>query len=223
MLIAGLQKNSFVDYPGLPAAVIFTPYCNLNCAYCHNDHILGPQTPLIDEEKVIDFLSRRAGMLKALVISGGEPTLQQNLSAFIRQAKTLGYLIKLDTNGTKPQVLIELIRERLLDYVAMDVKAPLRSYAQIARAQVDTAAILRSVTVLRSTGIAHEFRLTYAPQLSRSDAVEAARLVKGCERFYLQQYRVRSAEDPAPHPPSELQAAAEQIREEIGVCTLRGL
>ena len=223
MLIAGFQKTSFVDYPGQLAAVVFTPYCNFNCVYCHNAHILGKNTPLIDEEVVLEHLEKRAGVLGAVVVSGGEPTLQQNLDAFLRRARELGYLLKLDTNGSKPAVLKALLAEKLLDYVAMDIKAPLASYETITRGAVDADALFRSVTLLRNSGIAHEFRLTFAPQLTPEDAIEAARIVKGCERFYLQQYRPRSEDDPRAHAPALVRETARRIEQEIGVCQVRGL
>lgn len=222
MLVAGLQKTSFVDYPGEPAAVVFTPYCNFNCVYCHNRHILGNDAPLLPEEEVWEYLERRRGVIKALVVTGGEPTLQQNLAAFIEQARALDYAVKLDTNGTKPYVLQQLLHAGLLDYVAMDVKAPFAKYDAIAGAKADTDAIFKSIALLRNSGVMHEFRLTFAPQLTIEDAVEAALPVKGCQRFYLQQYRARDDRDPAPHPPSLLNEAAERIRAAIGTCTLRG-
>ena len=223
MLIAGFQKTSFVDFPGQPCAVVFTPYCNMDCVYCHNAHIIKRDAPLIPEEPVLEYLEKRAGLLTAVVISGGEPTLQQNLEAFLLRVRALGYKIKLDTNGSKPQVLQTLLGKGLIDYVAMDVKAPLGKYDSITRSSVDTAAILRSITILRNGGVSHEFRLTYAPQLGAEDALEAARLVKGCERFYLQQYRPRFEGDPAAHSPDEVRGAAERIRSEIGVCSVRGI
>ena len=223
MLIAGFQKTSFVDYPGQPASVVFTPYCNFDCVYCHNYQILEKSTPLIDEENIMDYLVKRQGLIRAVVVSGGEPTLQQNLEAFLRQAKELSYLTKLDTNGTKPQVLLDLMQKKLLDYVAMDIKAPLEKYGAITRTEVDADAIRRSITVLRSGGVPHEFRMTFAPQLTPDDAVAGAMLVKGCEKFYLQQYRIRTSTDPAPHPPSVVRETAERIQAAIGVCMLRGL
>ncbi len=223
MLIAGLQKTSFVDFPGKPAAVVFTPYCNFNCVYCHNDHILGADAQLIAEETVFEYLKKRAGLLQAVVVSGGEPTLQQNLSSFIAEVRELGYAVKLDTNGSKPEVLRALLKDNLLDYIAMDIKAPLSKYAQIARADVDTEAVLRSIAIIRNSSILHEFRMTFAPQLTVSDAVAGAKLVKGCERFYLQQYRVRYKTDPAPHPPSELHTAQARIQEAGCACSLRGM
>ena len=222
MLIAGLQKTSFVDYPGKLAAVVFTPYCNFNCTYCHNDHILGRDTELLPESKVLEYLAKRSDILKGVVISGGEPTLQQNLETFIRQARELSYAVKLDTNGSKPEVLQALLKKELLDYVAMDIKAPLSKYCEIARTQVDTGALLKSIALIRNSGVSHEFRMTFAPALTIEDAVQGAMLVKGCERFYLQQYRTRYESDPKPHIPSELHAAQERIQAECGVCVLRG-
>lgn len=223
MLIAGLQKNSFVDYPGEICAVVFTPYCNFNCSYCHNAHILKKDVPLLDEESVFAFLEKRVGLLRAVVISGGEPTLQQNLEAFIERVREKQFLVKLDTNGSKPQVLQSLIGKNLLDYVAMDIKAPLGKYDLIAQSPVEASAITRSVTILRNSGVKHEFRLTFAPQLTPEDAVQAALLVKGCERFYLQQYRPRNESDPAAHAPAEVRKTAERIKNEIGVCLVRGI
>jgi len=223
LLIAGFQKNSFVDYPGEICAVVFTPYCNFNCVYCHNAHILKKDTPLLDEQSVFDFLEKRSGVLGAVVISGGEPTLQQNLEPFVQRVREMGYRVKLDTNGTKPGVIQSLLSKNLLDYVAMDVKAPLEKYDQIAQAAVDLDALQKSIALLRNSAIPHEYRLTFAPQLTSEDAVNAALLVKGCKRFYLQQYRPRSEEDPKAHAPEYVRATAAQIRQAIGNCTLRGL
>lgn len=223
MLIAGFQKNSFVDYPGEICAVVFTPFCNFNCSYCHNVRILKNDAPLLDEEAIFEFLEKRRGLLRAVVVSGGEPTLQQNLEPFIERVRSLGYLVKLDTNGSKPQVLQSLLSKNLLDYVAMDIKAPLDQYALIARSPVDGAAIARSISLLQNGAVKHEFRLTFAPQLAPEDALEAARLVKGCERFYLQQYRPRNESDPPAHSPEEVRLTAERIKDEIGVCLVRGI
>ncbi len=223
MLIAGFQKTSFVDYPGQPCAVVFTPYCNFDCVYCHNAHILGRDATLLNEEPVLEYLEKRAGLLSAVVISGGEPTLQQNLEAFILSVRTFGYKVKLDTNGSKPQVLLSLLNKNLLDYIAMDVKAPAERYAEIVRADVDLDAIRRSITIIRNSGIPHEFRMTFAPQLTQQDALEGARMVKDCDRFYLQQYRPRNESDPLAHSPAEVLKTAGAIAREIGNCTVRGL
>lgn len=223
VLIAGFQKTSFVDFPGQPAAVVFTPYCNFNCGYCHNAHILKNDAPLLAESIVWDYLEKRRGILKAVVISGGEPTLQQNLTAFIRRVKEMGYLVKLDTNGAKPETVKALVRDELIDYIAMDIKAPLEKYDAITRVHVDTDAVRRSILFLRNGNVPHEFRTTFCPELTPDDALEAAKLVKGTEKYFLQQYRKRFADDPEPHLPSVVNETAERIREAIGVCTVRGL
>jgi len=223
MLIAGFQKTSFVDYPGQPCSVVFTPYCNFNCVYCHNAHIIGRDAELIAEEPVLEYLEKRAGLLGAVVISGGEPTLQQTLEPFIERVRTLGYQVKLDTNGSKPAVLQQLLNKGLIDYVAMDVKAPPEKYGEITASNVDMDAIRKSIAILRNGGVAHEFRLTFAPQLTPEDALGAAMLVKGCERFYLQQYRPRCESDPPAYAPKTVLETAWQITEAIGVCTVRGL
>ena len=131
MLIAGFQKTSFVDYPGKIAAVVFTPYCTMRCTYCHNRHILGKEAQLLDEQAVLEYLEKRRDMLDAVVISGGEPTLQKNLPQFISLVKSMGFMIKLDTNGSNPKLLSQLIAEGMLDYIAMDIKAPFEKYSII--------------------------------------------------------------------------------------------
>lgn len=223
MLIAGFRKTSFVDYPGQPCAVIFTPYCNMNCSYCHNAEILRGDIPLIEEEEVMAYLQKRAGLLKAVVISGGEPTLQQNLIPFIEQVRALGYSVKLDTNGAKPQVLKELLFRGLIDYVAMDIKASPDKYDCVTRVKNDMDAIRKSIALLRNSGVPHEFRTTFAPELTKEDVLEAAALVRGTERYYLQQYRPRCETDADAHLPSYVRETAEAVAEEIGVCEVRGL
>lgn len=223
MLIAGLQKTSMLDYPGKPCAVVFVPYCNMRCWYCHNEHILTGETELIPEEEVLAYLEKRSGRLQACVISGGEPTLQPGLVPFIERVRAMGYLIKLDTNGTKPETVRELIQKKLINYVAMDIKAGPAHYNDVTRSACDLAAIKKTVFYLRNTGIAHEFRTTFAPTLTKEDILEAAELIAGTERYYLQQYRKRKDEDPEPHVPSYLEETAAAVTEKIGVCTLRGV
>ncbi|MDO4543716.1 MAG: anaerobic ribonucleoside-triphosphate reductase activating protein [Clostridia bacterium] len=223
MLIAGFQKLSMVDYPKKPCTVIFTPYCNFNCTYCHNAHILKQGTPLIDEGYVFDYLKKRQGLIEAVVISGGEPTLQQNLTEFIREVKAMGYLVKLDTNGTKPELIKKLITEKLIDYVAMDLKAPADRYDAVTQVRCDMDAIRRSIFYLKNLNLPHEFRTTFAPELSKEDVLSAVEMIDGAEKFYLQQYRIRDNSDPAPHLPSYVLETAEAVRAKIGVCEVRGL
>ena len=128
MKIAGFNKTSFVDYPGKIACVVFTPHCNMRCDYCHNKHILEGYVPLIDEGEIFDHIEKRKGMISALVITGGEPTLQAGLVDFIKKVKALDLAVKLDTNGSKPELIKDLLDQDLLDYIAMDIKSPFDKY-----------------------------------------------------------------------------------------------
>ncbi|HPF53818.1 MAG TPA: anaerobic ribonucleoside-triphosphate reductase activating protein [Eubacteriales bacterium] len=223
MLIAGMQKLSLLDYPGQMCAVVFVPFCNMNCVYCHNYHILKAGTPLLDESYVLDYLGKRKDVLSAVVVTGGEPTLQQGLETFIYCVKEMGYLVKLDTNGTKPEVVKELMGKGLIDYVAMDIKANEAKYSAIADAKIDMSAIRRSIFLLMNGDVPYEFRTTFAPQLSREDILDAAELIKGTPAYYLQQYRKRNDSDPEPHVPSYVNETADAVREKLGVCVVRGL
>ena len=189
MRISGLQKNSMVDYPEKLAAVVFTQGCNMNCGYCHNRCLIGyEKNGGISEEDVFAFLERRQGLLDAVVISGGEPTLQRDLPRFIRRARKMGFLVKLDTNGTNP-ALEYLIGERLLDYVAMDVKAPFCKYRQVCCSPVNTEKLERSIGILQGGGVEYEFRTTFTPELDQEDLLNIAESIRGAKRYVVQQYR----------------------------------
>lgn len=226
MLIAGLRKTSFLDYPGQPCAVVFTPHCNMNCTYCHNAEILRGSVPLIPEQEVLEYLEKRAGTLQAVTISGGEPTIQQDLVPFCERLRAMGYMVKLDTNGLKPAVMQELLLRGLVDYVAMDIKASPEKYDAVARVHCDMDAIRRSIYLLQHSGVQHEFRTTFAPELTTEDILGAVQLVDERTdnlRYYLQQYRPRSEADAPAHLPSYVQEAAERVRQVIGACEVRGL
>lgn len=191
MKIAGIIKQSFVDYPGCIAAAIFVHGCNMNCVFCHNRHILGCEAKnnCIDDKQALNLLEKRKRFLDGVVISGGEPTLQPDLEVFIQKSKQMGYLIKLDTNGTRPEVVRKLIEKGLLDYIAMDVKAPLEKYSEICRCGIDQKSIIESMSVIMNSGVDYEFRTTCCPQLDDNDLVEIGRLVYGAKKYVLQQYR----------------------------------
>lgn len=190
MRIAGLQKNSLVDYPEKLSAVVFTQGCNMNCGYCHNRCLIGyEQNGGLSSEDVFAFLGRRRGLLDAVVISGGEPTLQRDLARFIRRVKDMGFLIKLDTNGTNPDLLESLIEQGMLDYVAMDIKAPFCKYRQVCCSPVNTERLERSIEILQRGGVEYEFRTTYTPQLDQEDLLDIAASIKGAKKYVVQQYR----------------------------------
>lgn len=192
MQIAGLQKSSLVDYPSKIAAVVFTLGCNFRCPYCHNPNILTAVSTnkLFDEAAVFDFLKTRKGKLDAVVVSGGEPTLQKDLGNFFKKLKELGFLTKLDTNGSSPKILEYLIKEELLDYVAMDIKAPIEKYKEIARVNIDTNNILKSIEILKDSKIGYEFRTTTVKsQLSFEDFEKIGKMLCGAENYYLQKFK----------------------------------
>ncbi len=167
MRIGGFQKCSLIDYPDLISAVLFTQGCNFRCPWCHNPELVLSEQfgGSFDFEEILAFLDSRVGKLDAVTISGGEPTLQQNLLVCLRQLKSRPFRIKLDTNGSRPQILEETLEEGLLDYVAMDIKAPLDSYSDLVGVKADIAAIEQSIELLLNSGIDHHFRTTSVPGL----------------------------------------------------------
>lgn len=174
MKIGGLAKCSFVDYPGKISAVIFTQGCNFRCLYCHNPQLVYPEKFLetISFNNVYDFLKKRKGLLEAVVFCGGEPTLQEDLLEKIHTVKALGYLVKIDTNGSKPDVLAEVLP--YLDYIAMDVKAPFgHEYSRVCGVSVNDDDIRRSILLIRASGIPYEFRTVTHPQFMPSENLEA--------------------------------------------------
>jgi len=210
--IAGLQKTSSLDFPGCLAAVVFSPGCNYDCFYCHNRHILGP-VPLLEESEVKDFLAKRAGLLDGVVFSGGEPTLDPGLPDMLRFVKALGYKTKLDTNGSRPEALAGLLEEGLLDYTAMDYKAPFRMYPEICRAEAE--GIEESISVLEKTG-SYELRTTLIPLLGLKELKEMSFLVPKEAKWALQLYRPQPGDEAflkgkKPYTPSEIRKLAEEL------------
>ncbi|MFP4354735.1 MAG: anaerobic ribonucleoside-triphosphate reductase activating protein [Phycisphaerae bacterium] len=225
MILAGCQKCSFVDYPGHLAAVAFTPGCNMNCFYCHNPELLsGPGPQRLDEAEMLDFLASRAGLLDAVVVSGGEPTLQHDLPDFIARVRRLGFAVKLDTNGTNPTMLRQLISARLVDYVAMDIKASVRKYEQVTRTPVDNEAIEESILTLLAGQVDYEFRTTVAPPLRAADICQIASRIAGARRYTLQQYRPDEALASAaiPHTDAYLRSTARLIQPFVDEVIVRG-
>ncbi len=232
MKIAGIEKFSLIDYPGMLAAVFFTPGCNYNCFYCHNRALIHTHAslPSMDTEVALTWLDERQGFLDAVVITGGEPTLQPGLADFIRTVRARGYLVKLDTNGSKPDLLAELMAEGLLDYVAMDVKAPPERYEEMCGVPVDLTAIETGIQLLLDGSVNHEFRTTVVPQLTEADIIAVAKWIRGADRYVLQQFR-RPQEDGTfsdprnaapPHPPTWPQGVISRIQPLVRVCETRG-
>ena len=199
MRIGGFQKFSLSDFPGRTAAIVFTQGCNFRCPFCHNGGLI-PETPqdglLIPEEYVLSYLRSRTGRLDGLVVTGGEPTVQEDLACFLRKVREIGYRTKIDTNGSRPEVLERLISEDLIDFISMDVKAPPRSYDRLTGVRAPISEITRSIDLLSCCGIEHEFRTTRVPSLlSDRDMDGVAGMIPDGSAFKIQTFNPSQAFD----------------------------
>jgi len=202
MIIGGLEKLTLLDYPDHLAAIIFTQGCNFRCHFCYNPLLVLPLkggdvknkkekgfSPL-SHKNLFLFLTERFGRLEGVVITGGEPTLHPDLPSFIKKIKDIGYLVKLDTNGTNPEMLVGLISDKLIDYIAMDIKAPLSRYEEVVGVPVDCQNIEKSVNMIISCGLPYEFRTTVVPGLlAAHDFAEMGKMIKGAKKWYLQNFK----------------------------------
>lgn len=232
MRFKGWVRTSLIDFPERLAAVLFTGGCNFRCPMCHNAAlVLQPQAlPNIPATTLWDFLERRRGQLEGLVITGGEPTLDAALPAFLRQARALGYALKLDTNGSCPEVLAALLEAQLLDFIAMDVKAPPEKYPLlVGLPALELAPLHESMRLIRESGLPYEFRTTVVPGLlDAEDIAHLAAWIADARCYTLQQFRGSTTLDPAlagvaPYPAAELQRMAERARRYLPQVNLRGL
>jgi pyruvate formate lyase activating enzyme len=248
MNVKNWVQMTLADYPQKIAASLFAGGCNFRCPNCHNrDLVLAPERlPDVPLSEIWAFLEARRGLLDGVVVSGGEPTLQPDLLSFCQRVREMGYAVKLDTNGYRPSVLQALFAHKArhawaaVDYVAMDVKAPLSKYARATGVEIDTTRIKQSVDLLLQAGIAFEFRTTVVPGLlDDQDIAEIAAWLAaaavaaqyddpGAVRYYLQQFVPRDTLDPAmldrvPYPPRRLRAMADLARQRLPLTELRGI
>jgi len=234
MRIKGLKRTSLIEYPGKISAVVFVGGCNFRCAYCYNsDLVMRPdELPTIGEDSVIDFLKDRVGLLDAVCITGGEPTLQPGLREFLSAVKSMPFATKLETNGSRPRALEGLLDERLLDLVSMDVKAPLRfeSYAKVTPnlSHEDFEGVRESFELLKASDADVEFVTTAVPGLvGEAELLEIARSIGGSKAYVIQQFRPGGCIDPSysglePYPEEVLMGFADRVRT-VTRCSLRGL
>ena len=189
--LAGLQKLTLIDYPGKVACIVFTVGCNFKCPFCHNASLVNGTNDYIDEESVLEFLKKRKGILEGVVITGGEPLLNGDIAEFIKKIKDIGYPVKLDTNGTNPKLLKELVNNRLVDYVAMDIKNSLENYLlATGNIKLDLNAINESIDFLLQDVVDYEFRTTVVNGIhTTQDIVSIANRIKNAKRYFLQQYK----------------------------------
>ena len=194
MKIGYLLPMTVIDYPGKVAALIYTAGCNFRCPFCHNAELVLPEQikklDLVPEDDVLDLLRKRKGFLDALSITGGEPTLQPDLYEFIKKVKEIGVLVKVDTNGSNPDVIERLLADKLVDYIAMDVKGPERRYNDLANSVVNMDAIKETIGAIMSLAPDYEFRTTVAPTITEEDLLDTIDLVKGAKRYFLQKFIV---------------------------------
>jgi len=191
MTIGGFQRFSLIDYPDKICAIVFTQGCNFRCPYCHNPELVDPKKFGIElkEAEILSFLDRRKGKLDAVTVTGGEPLLQSDLSTFLSEVKRLGYLVKLDTNGSFPIRLKKIIELKSVDYIAMDIKTSLDKYHQVIKRKIDTRKILDSIRLIMDSGLDYEFRTTVVKALfEKDDFYKIGQLIKNARLYVLQKF-----------------------------------
>ncbi|NCT02250.1 anaerobic ribonucleoside-triphosphate reductase activating protein [Candidatus Parcubacteria bacterium] len=227
MRLGGLQKTSLIDYPGSVSAIVFTIGCNFHCPYCHNPELVDETAAEISQEAFFTFLEGRIGLLDAVTITGGEPTVHDDLPQFIARIKQLGFLVKLDSNGTNPTMLQELINAKQVDYIAMDIKSPLQKYDSTVARPVDTAKIQESVTLLLEGNVPYEFRTTVVKALlPLEDFQEIGTLIAGAHKYYLQKFIPTKLLNPAfrkktVYTDEEFEALRKTMEQYVKICLVR--
>lgn len=193
MRIGGFQKMTLIDFPGVIATTVFTVGCSFRCPFCHNPElVIKSQFPALNdlENEFFVHLEKRKGRLEGVCITGGEPTIQPDIIEFIKKIKAMGYLVKLDSNGTRPDVLRKVIQEKLVDFIAMDIKSSPRNYSKTVGLKADIKRIKLSVEMIMNSRIPYEFRTTVVPGIhTEKDFVEIGKWIRGAKSYYLQEYR----------------------------------
>ena len=232
MFIAGMQKLTLLDFPGVVACTLFTAGCNFRCPWCHNAGLVLPDEMsdrLLESEEVLSFLEKRKGVLDGVCVTGGEPLLQAELPDFLRRVKGLGYRVKLDTNGSFPERLEALVRESLVDRVAMDIKNGPSRYAEtVGRKNLDLSAVTASKDFLLSDPVDYEFRTTVVRGLHTEESLlEAADWIAGAKQWFLQQFKdsgnLIHGEGLSAFTDSEMRVLLETVQKKIPAAQLRGV
>jgi pyruvate formate lyase activating enzyme len=201
MFIGGLEKLTLTDFPNKMACIVFLVNCNFKCPYCYNKELTAykffkkSKRQLIPDKEFFQFLEKNKKMLDGVVITGGEPTISPGLIEFMKKIKKMGFAIKLDSNGTNPQILEEALNKKLINYIAMDIKAPLKKYKDLTRTKISPKKIAESIEIIKNSNIPHEFRTTLYPKLKIEDFIEMAKLIQN-ETWYLQEFQGKNAYEP---------------------------
>jgi pyruvate formate lyase activating enzyme len=230
MKIGGFQKTSLLDYPDRISAIVWTSGCNFRCPFCYNKNLALGTAELFPQDEILSFLSKRKALLEGVVISGGEPLLHDDLIDFIKRIKDLRLLVKIDTNGAFPERLSELLEQQLVDYVAMDVKAPKKKYPELTGVDIDLSNIEASIDLLKTKAPAYEFKTTFIPGLlTKEDIIEIAQWLKGADTYFLQQFKIKTPllsptlETNIPYPREYLVETLKEIQPFFKRCKVRGV
>lgn len=228
MNIIGLQKMTLLDYPGYVACTVFLQGCNFKCPFCYNSSLIKSDNDnLIPLDEFFAFLDKRKNLLDGVAITGGEPLMNKEIKTFIKQIKDKGFLIKLDTNGSYPEVLEELLQENLIDYVAMDIKNTYEKYSITTNSNVDLKKIQKSVSILLNSSINYEFRTTVVKEFHTiEDFKIIGENIKGAKNYFLQSYQDKeSVLDRSLHPLSydELQSCLKVVKQYVLNASIRGI
>jgi len=229
MIIGGLRKFSLIDYPGKTSAVVFTVGCDFRCRYCHNPELVIPEEYAreIPLAEIYDFLESRRGKLDAVCVTGGEPTLHSDLPDTLEKIKSMGFSVKLDSNGSRPEVLKNIIGRGLVDYIAMDIKAPFEDYEKVVGYPVSAEKLKKSADLIMKSGVRYEFRTTVAKSLaSEGDLAKIAETIAGAENYYLQKFVPAKMNDPLfsdnfPYSREELATIAKKLEKYVKNCRVR--
>jgi len=231
--IGGLQRSTLIDYPGHIACTVFLVGCNFRCPWCHSPEIVLPeisiQQPRVSKREFFEFLDLRKGLLQGVVVCGGEPTINKDLPEFISEIKRRGFKVKLDTNGSNPTAIKELFANQLLDYVAMDVKAPLKEsdYSTAIGVRADPKRIMESVELIKSSGVDYEFRTTVVPGLHGKEEIkEIAKAISPAKKYFLQAFRsIKNIDASLVGSPTPSDDFMKDLREEVrgmfDICEIR--
>ncbi len=226
MKICGLQKVTLLDFPGHVACTVFLGGCNFDCPFCYNSSLIRKDGfELLTKEELFEYLSRRKGILDGVAITGGEPLLHKEIFDFIREIRKIGFKVKLDTNGSFPSVLKELIELNLIDYVAMDIKNTLDKYETTIDCKLDISKIEESIALLINSNIEYEFRTTVVKELHEiSDFKKIGQMIKGAKRYFLQSYQYKDSvrcKNLSPMTKDELELCLNEIKDYVEYASLR--
>ena len=227
MLIGGFQKMTMLDYPGKVACTIFTYGCNFRCPFCHNATLVIDEANLFSEDEILSYLNKRKGILDGVCITGGEPLLQKDIFEFLEKVRKTGLLVKLDTNGSYPEKLKEVIDRGLVDYVAMDIKTSLENYSKVADVNVKIQDIEKSIQILLENKVDYEFRTTVVKEMhTKEDFEKISEWIKGAKRYFLQCFKDNEnliGNNLSAYTPHELSGFLEVLKNNIDEVNLRGV